>query len=239
MRRGAAVAVASAVFVTQPSPAIYDLASEVYARGLGRVGLDVHKALTYLNESGGQELATAYKEAENVVRWGFVREKKALDSVLALEAQKPEFKAYTVRTAAGLDLQEKAVVRDIWNHYQALCVQRGVKPVKRASTSEELAAAKLVPVRDPKLRGPLSPRYVVERGGGNPFEGASRVLSDERVTYEIFNFIDGTNSILDVRNALSAEFSPVPLGDVRRYVESLARAGIVKLVPAGQTKHAD
>jgi aminopeptidase YwaD len=235
MRRGAAVAVASAVYVTQPSPATYDLASEVYARGLGRVGQDVHKALTYFNQSGGQELAAAYKEAENVIHWGIVREKKALDSVLSFDPGKPEFKAYITRTAASLDLREKAAVQDIWNHYQALCGREGLKPLKPALAPEEQAASKLVPVRDPKLRGPLSPRVVAERGGGNPLEGASKVMSDERASYEIFNFIDGRNSILDIRNALSAEYSPVPLKDVQRYMESLAKAGVVKLEASGRT----
>jgi aminopeptidase-like protein len=106
--------------------------------------------------------------------------------------------------------------------------------LKPALAPKEQAASKLVPVRDPKLRGPLSPKVVAERGGGNPLEGASKVMADERVVYEVFNFIEGRNSILDIRNALSAEYSPVPLNDVRRYMESLAKAGIIKLEAAAR-----
>jgi hypothetical protein len=43
------------------------------------------------------------------------------------------------------------------------------------------------------------------------------------------NFVDGKNSLLDIRNAVSAEFEPVPLQWVEDYIRLLARAGVVIL----------
>jgi len=233
MRRGAVVGVASAVYVTQPSPETYELASEVYSRGLSRIGQDANKAFAYLNKIKSQDLAAAYKEAANVIHWAFVREKKALESVVPLGQKNSVLIKYIARISASLDLREKGAVQDVWDHYQAMCARKGLKPVGPEMSPEERAAQSMIPIRDEKLRGPLGLRYVAEKGGGNPFAGASEVMRDERVMYEVFNFIDGRNSILDVRNATSAEYSPIPLKDVQKYMESLAKAGIIKLTSSG------
>ena len=45
------------------------------------------------------------------------------------------------------------------------------------------------------------------------------------VGYEIVNFIDGTRTISDIRDAVMAEFGPVPLPAVVAYLEALAKAG--------------
>jgi hypothetical protein len=236
MRRGAVVAVASAVYVTQPSPETNALASEVYARGLSRIGQDAHKAFVYLNTSESRDLAEAYKEAANVVHWAFVREKKALESVVSLGPKDSSLEKYIERIAASQALGERNVVQDVWNHYQAICGRKGLKPVSPELSPEERAARSMIPIRDEKLRGPLGLRYVAEKGGGNPFAGASATLRDERAMYEVFNFIDGQNSILDVRNATSAEYSPIPLGDVQRYMDALVKAGIITLRSSGSKR---
>ena len=44
-------------------------------------------------------------------------------------------------------------------------------------------------------------------------------------TQEANNFADGTRSILDIRNAISAEFGPVPVESVINYFRNLERQG--------------
>jgi len=44
-------------------------------------------------------------------------------------------------------------------------------------------------------------------------------------TQEANNFADGTRSILDIRNAISAEFGPVPVENVVNYFRNLERLG--------------
>ena len=44
------------------------------------------------------------------------------------------------------------------------------------------------------------------------------------VVYELGNFIDGKRSISDIRDAVSAEFGPLPLPSVVDYFERLAKS---------------
>ncbi len=85
-----------------------------------------------------------------------------------------------------------------------------------------------VPVR--LTRGPLA--------GGLP----ASALSGERAAwyssprfrlgaaqmFELVNFIDGERTVTEIRNALSAEFVPVPVQDVSLFVEDLVVAGLAE-----------
>ena len=42
---------------------------------------------------------------------------------------------------------------------------------------------------------------------------------------EARNFADGERSLLDIRNALAAEFGPVPLDDVTKFFRDLEKSG--------------
>jgi hypothetical protein len=47
---------------------------------------------------------------------------------------------------------------------------------------------------------------------------------------EARNFADGERSLLDVRNALAAEFGPVPLDDVTRFFRDPEKTGAYTIV---------
>jgi hypothetical protein len=87
-----------------------------------------------------------------------------------------------------------------------------------------------VPARSASVKGPLDPRgdWLVEKAGSAAASLAiARVPRSDDVTYEIVNFIDGTRSVSEIRDAVSAEFEPVDLKAVSEYVELLVRAGAV------------
>ena len=203
---------------------------------MGRISLDVKKAFEYLNKSEGQGLETAYKEADIVVRRAFIRENSAIRTVIPLAPKDSALANYVSELTARLDSQQKGALQDVWNHYQALCGRSGLRPESPKLSPEELAAQKIIPVRNEKLRGPLGIRYVTEKNGTSPLSGTSKILRDERVIYEVFNFIDGKNSLLEIRNAASAEYSPIPLQDVKSFMEALAKAGVVQLNPLSSKK---
>jgi hypothetical protein len=46
--------------------------------------------------------------------------------------------------------------------------------------------------------------------------------------FELVNFIDGRRSISEIRDALAAEFGPVALEAVARYLEDLVSVGVVR-----------
>ena len=47
-------------------------------------------------------------------------------------------------------------------------------------------------------------------------------------SFELVNFIDGTRTITDIRNAVSAEFGPVPVAAVARFMEDLVETGLAE-----------
>ncbi len=59
--------------------------------------------------------------------------------------------------------------------------------------------------------------YSGVRGGGAEY------------TYEALNFVNGKNSILDIRNRLSAEFGPVPIAYVKEYLEALESIAVITI----------
>src|SRR5580700_5278872 len=73
--------------------------------------------------------------------------------------------------------------------------------------------AKAVGVAEPKL---LS--YEGLRGGG------------EEYAYEVLNFVDGKRNVQEIRDAVSAEYGPVPLELVAEYLRALEKIGVVSEV---------
>jgi hypothetical protein len=90
--------------------------------------------------------------------------------------------------------------------------------------------------RNPALKGPMvdfSYDYVAERVGRE--RSATLALRSVAGTdggeadypFEALNFVDGRRSVQDVRDALSAEFGPVPLAPVVEYLKVLAEIGVI------------
>jgi len=63
-------------------------------------------------------------------------------------------------------------------------------------------------------------------------EGSVKTLKidskNSNIKYEILNFIYGKNSVFDIRNAVSAEYEPVPVEWVKECIDLLAKAGILR-----------
>jgi hypothetical protein len=82
------------------------------------------------------------------------------------------------------------------------------------------------------VRGPLNPSvdWVRDKAGADAAALAiTRVPRGEDVAYEIVNFIDGTRTVNDIRDAVSAEFEPIDVKVVAEYLELLARIGAITL----------
>ena len=91
--------------------------------------------------------------------------------------------------------------------------------------------------RNPAIKGPLfafAYDYLSDHLGSAEaaklrlphFEGAW----GHEYAYEALNFADGTRTLADIRNALSAEFGPIPLELVEEYFNALARIDVVQKV---------
>ena len=87
-----------------------------------------------------------------------------------------------------------------------------------------------IPLRNPAVKGPLAPGgdWMREKAGAASAALAiASVPNSDDVTYEIANFIDGTRTVSEIRDAVSAEFEPLDLKAVAEYLDALARAAAI------------
>ena len=208
-----------------------DLADRMYAAAVQRMGLDLEKAVATLERGrpGSEDL----KEALNLIDRGFERENGTLSSLSKLFPGGKDLELTIRRKIEALGSSKESAGRDVRASYLALCVRRKVSPAQTPAglTPEEKEAASLIPRRLPEFPGPLADEYVAAKleSRGIPF----RSPFSEAAGFEVGAFIDGRRSILEIRNAVSAECGPVRLADIRGYIEELAAAGVVALKKPG------
>ena len=123
----------------------------------------------------------------------------------------------TLRSAFQIDAQKQ---------FKNLCQQFGVKPQEIRQSAEEKTLSRIVPLRDEKFVCPLQTDWLVDKLGAEALE---EIKLQGYASYEALNFVDGHRSILDIKQAVSAEFGPVELQDVLAFFRVLERAGLVTL----------
>jgi hypothetical protein len=166
------------------------------------------------------------KEALNVIDWAHHREVESLRSVASLLPQDSDIASRIEELTGELSRHKKSLNESVTLFYRSLCRQRGQNVQEIPSlTPEERAAQKRVPARNESFPGPISMDYVTEKleekgeRYDDPFAGLAR--------YEIGAFVDGKRSVLEIRDAVSAECGPVALSDVGAYLDVLESTGII------------
>lgn len=91
--------------------------------------------------------------------------------------------------------------------------------------------------RNPAVRGPLSAMgydHLADKAGAEK-SGALRLpafrgayATGDYYAYEALNFVDGKRNVSEIRDALSAEFGPIPLDLVVEYLRMLEFIGLVQ-----------
>ncbi|MGH7475666.1 MAG: M28 family peptidase [Longimicrobiales bacterium] len=85
-----------------------------------------------------------------------------------------------------------------------------------------------IPVR--RTRGPLDfglPASAVPAERAAWYASADNPIRGD-IGFELVNFIDGRRSVREIRDALAAEFEPLPTAAVARYLEDLIAAGVLE-----------
>ena len=57
-------------------------------------------------------------------------------------------------------------------------------------------------------------------------QGISEIYKDIKIAMEVFNFIDGKNLLLDIRNTVMAEYDYSSLEEIKKFLNALSKAGI-------------
>jgi hypothetical protein len=161
-----------------------------------------------------------------LVDQGFVREKKALASVRYFTGKDAAAEAALAGRLAGLETVRAAHHKGIDELYASRCKALGVKPEKAAPTKDEARLAALVPVRTEKMGSLMAMWRLRDEVRKLNYQPPPSIRAAEM---ELRNFIDGERSILGIRDAASAEFEPLDLLEVEKWVGIQEKLGLVTL----------
>ena len=179
----------------------------------------------------------AWYEARNLLNQALQRELATLRSLLELTGG---------TTEAGTD-GGKALAAQVAGFHNALDAQAKMRQPATARASSPTAPwasesdAKRVPMRVGDF-GPLTyqnDNVLLARLGKERYEKIKLINADatqllnvrdqsELYAYEIVNFVDGKRSVGEIRDAVSAEYGPLPVNLVTGYLDACIEAGIIQ-----------
>jgi len=227
LKRVVSISAASSVFLLNAGPVeTQKMIAETSGRALSRLGTEKLKAEKMIMESAANGVHDAFKEALNVVNQACDKEKETLSTIRFFIKGNAALESQLRTRIKGVEDLRIPFVREVEETYNFRCLRENVKPQKPSPSKDEIRLSKLVPVRAEKMRGYFDAREFYQK---------VREIKDipsyqlGREEYEVRNFIDGKRSILDIRNAVSAEYGPVTLQNVENYLLVLEKTGFVKI----------
>ena len=227
LKRVGILGAAAALFLANAGPDDIDrIAAEVQGRAMGRIGKERLRAERMIAEADAKGAAAAYKEALNIVRQSVAREKETLASSRFFAKGNASAEAALLKRVEVFGGIEGPFLKDLGDVYERRCAALKVKPVTTAPTKDETRLAGLVPRRTVKM-GTILDFWNL----GDQIRKRKDLPKYNlgRADFEARNFIDGKRSILDIRDAISAEYDPVPAVEVENYMKYLEKLGMVEI----------
>ena len=194
-----------------------DLVFLASANGLERLGAAARAARRSLYDAGGPPPERAWFEARNAIKYAALWERETVSSILHFNDGRPVAEAVEVARKSIQRLEEVLIAS-----LQAEARELGAGDAERGESVD-----RRVPVR--LTRGPLDfglPASKLPEAEAAWYSSPEFTLSGS-AQFELVNFVDGTRSLTQIRDALSAEFGPVGLAVVARYLDDLARVGAI------------
>jgi len=230
LKRVVFLSAASAVCLAGPAQA-ETIIAEVAGRSLGRLGQDKIRAFRRLRDAAAADVHTAFKDAQNILTQGFVREIDTLDSTRFFIKADAQLAGLLQSHRKAIEACQLPFSREVDELYRGRCLKEGLKPQLIGLTFDEIRLGKIIPLRAEKMTGVFDLMEYYNKIYGGPDSKALMKVS--AMEGEIRNFIDGRRSILQVCNAVAAEAAfmnvPVPaLLDVENFIKFLEKQGYVK-----------
>ncbi len=227
LKRVVVLSVASAIFLSNAGEkGVCEMLNLSYSRGLKRLGDDKIKAWQILRDAETKDIPKAYKEAKNIIIQGGIRERETLRSISFFIGSEQRLSRILSKHIESISTIEKNILSEIQEFYNYLCSKNSIKPAEIKLSKEELEASMLIPVRTEKMKGFFNSFAFRE------FLRDKKDLPQYNLgpaEFEVRNFIDGKRSILEIRNAVSAEYYPIEIKDVINYLKVLESAGFIKI----------
>ena len=175
----------------------------------------------------------AWYEARNLIRQGLQREIATLSSLLVFTGSSPH------DASAEKTLTDQVTIFNSWIDSRARA--RGAQGTEPAAPWSATAAARKIPIRvgefgpltyqnDDVLKARLAPERIAKikllNSEATPLFNAQD--SSELYAYEIVNFVDGRRTVGQIRDAVAAEYGPVPVDVVDDYLSACKDAGVIQ-----------
>lgn len=258
-KRAAAVGLASlAALAGGTDELAARILQENIGRGLARMGESHTKGLGYLADvKSGAELNSAWREARVAIQHAANIEKQVVRSASILYTDVDAGKKRTATFEPLIDKRAAVLLDEAYAAYQLQAAQRGVAlptaaPAPAASqarrpatlapamaveptlTAEEKEAANLVVEVVPPAAAPAGGAGRAGGGGGGGRAGGGGRGGPSLPTEynaEFTAILGRKMTVLEIRDFLSGEFSPLPLADVMAVLKAREASGQIKLVP--------
>jgi hypothetical protein len=225
---------AVAVLATGTDEMAARVLSENVGRGLSRMGEAHVKGLSYLADARDPaSLGQAYREAVVAINHQAGVEKKVIESASILWTNVGAGKQKTSAFVPLIDQRATALVNEVKAAYQLQAAQRGTPATIPALTAEEKEAASLVVEvvqRDATGRGGGGRGAGGPGGGRGGGRGAGGPSLPQEMNAEFNQLLPKRLTVLDIRDFLSGEFTPLPLADLMAVLRAREAAGTLKLV---------
>ncbi len=176
-----------------------------------RTGEQLGLALQTLGDNG------SYADAENLVHQAYVREGAAIRSAMVLAEDEAAAAKIDGLASVFVTTGESGDLARLKQYAGAL----GIAAKEAAMSADDQKAARMVPVR----KKPAPTGFGGGGGGGGARTDPAEASRQQYNTMEMRGFADGKRSVLDIRNALSAEYGPQPIQRVISFFESAAKTG--------------
>jgi hypothetical protein len=238
LARVAFIGAASAVVLSTAGPEnVQDIGTSSVGRAHQRIGEDVRKALRLLNRASVTDYAQARTEAVNTVHQGYLREQQNLESLGLLAGHDAAALDFLAKQEAVLLASEKDNLNQIEMTYQQSAKRRQPPASPSATESDARAAAGGIPhwngrILDAEALWEQLPREEIDRlqiFSYTTQKTAPFVPNFNVILFETLNFIDGKRTLKEIRDAVSAEYEPIPLQAVTDLAEALVKANLIEV----------
>jgi hypothetical protein len=174
-------------------------------------------------------LVTAYKEARNAITHQAKIEQAVVRSASVLWTSVAEGQKKVATFVPLIDKRAGALLEEVKAAYQLQAAQRGVSATEPVMTPEEKeAAATVVGVVAASGRGGAAGGRGGGAGGGRGGGAQGPRLPDE-FNAEFSQLLGKKLTVLEIRDFLSGEFTPLPLADVMAVLKAREAAGQITL----------
>ncbi len=229
-KRAAAVGLGSLAALSEGTDTMAArIVNENLGRGLARMGESHTKGLGYLADAlDAASLATAYREARVAIKHQAEIEKAVVNSASVLYTNVEAGKAKTAVFSPLIDRRSTSLLDEVAAAYRLQASQRGVtlpaslgEPV--LSVAEQEAAGLVVEVV-PAAGGRGG-------GGGRGGRGNAGPSLPTEFNAEFSGLLGRGMTVLEIRDFLSGEFTPLPIETVMAVLRAREASGSIKLVP--------